>query len=62
MSAQIITPILSGAFLTFVGMETLFPYAALFVAAAFVTMLFVHHGDSKPEQKKDLLENLDIDD
>ncbi|MBQ9997273.1 MAG: MFS transporter, partial [Clostridia bacterium] len=62
MSAQIITPILSGAFLTFVGMETLFPYAAVFVAAAFVTMLFVRHGDSKPEQKKDLLESLDVDD
>ena len=62
MSAQIITPILSGVFLTFVGMETLFPYAAVFVAAAFVTMLFVRHGDSKPEQKKDLLESLDVDD
>ncbi len=62
MSAQIITPILSGAFLTFVGMETLFPYAAVFVGAAFVTMLFVRHGDSKPEQKKDLLESLDVDD
>ncbi|MBP3394842.1 MAG: MFS transporter, partial [Lentisphaeria bacterium] len=62
MSAQIITPILSGAFLTYIDMKTLFPYATFFVAAAFVTMLLVHHGDSKPEQKKDLLESLDADD
>ena len=62
MSAQIITPVLSGAFLTNVGMTTLFPYAAIFVAFAFVTMQFVKHGDSKPVQKKDMLENLDIDD
>lgn len=62
MSAQIITPVLSGAFLTNVGMTTLFPYAAIFVAFAFVTMQFVKHGDSKPAQKKDMLENLDIDD
>ena len=61
MSAQIITPILSGAFLTYVGMETLFPYAAIFAAAAFVTMLFVKHGDSLGE-KKDILEHLDVGD
>lgn len=47
MSAQIITPILSGAFLTYIGMNTLFPYAAIFVALSFVTMLFVMHGDSR---------------
>ncbi|MBQ4354034.1 MAG: MFS transporter [Clostridia bacterium] len=62
MTAQIVTPILSGAFLTFVGMRTLFPYAAIFVALAFVTMLFVRHGDSRPVRNKDLLENLDVDD
>ncbi len=62
MAAQIVTPILSGLFLTYVGMTTLFPYAALFVAAAFVTMLFVRHGDSKPAPKKSLLEHLDNDD
>ena len=61
MSAQIITPILSGAFLTYVGVETLFPYAAIFAAAAFVTMLFVKHGDSLGE-KKDILEHLDVGD
>ena len=61
MSAQIVTPILSGAFLTFGGMTTLFPYAAIFVAGAFVTMLFVKHGDSIGE-KKDILEHLDVGD
>lgn len=61
MSAQIITPILSGAFLTYGGMRTLFPYAAIFVAGSFVTMLFVRHGDSKGE-KKALLEHLDVGD
>lgn len=62
MAAQIVTPIFSGFFLTYIGMTTLFPYAAVFVSLAFVTMLFVKHGDSKPEDKKELLEMLDIDD
>lgn len=62
MSAQILTPILSGACLDFIGMRTLFPYAAIFVALAFVTMLFVLHGDSRPVTKRELLENLDVDD
>lgn len=62
MSAQIFTPIISGFFMTYIGMETLFPYAAICVAGAFVTMLMVKHGDVKPEKKGDLLENLDIDD
>ncbi len=61
MAAQIITPIISGAFLTYVGMTTLFPYAALFVAAAFLTMLAVKHGDVKPLPKKALIDNLDVD-
>jgi MFS family permease len=49
MSAQIVTPIISGALLDFVGYWTLFPYGTFFVLAAFVTMLFVKHGDNKPE-------------
>lgn len=61
MAAQIITPIFSGAFLTYIGMTTLFPYATIFVAGAFVTMLLVRHGDSKPTPKKELLEHLDVD-
>ena len=62
MSAQIITPILSGTFLTWGGMRTLFPYAAIFVAGAFFTMLAVKHGDSVGGTKKDLLEHLDVGD
>lgn len=48
MSAQIATPILSGALLQYVGYWTLFPYGTFFVAASFVTMLLVKHGDNKP--------------
>lgn len=62
MSAQILTPVLSGAFLTTVGMTTLFPYATIFVAGAAVTMSFVKHGDAKPQVKKSVLEQLDVDD
>ena len=54
MAAQTLTPYLSGLLMDGVGMVSLFPYATVFVALAFVTMLFVHHGDSKPEAKKGL--------
>ena len=60
MAAQTITPYLSGLLMDSAGMTTLFPYATVFVALAFVTMLFVHHGDSKPEAKRGL-EALDCD-
>lgn len=62
MSAQIVTPILSGVFIDNVGWHTLFPYAAIFVGLAFVTMFFVRHGDSKPTPKKSALESFDVDD
>lgn len=58
MAAQIVTPILSGALLEHVGYYTLFPYAAVFVALSFVTMLFVKHGDSKPVLPESKLEVL----
>ncbi len=48
MAAQILTPVLSGALLEHFSYRTLFPYAAAFSAIAFVTMLFVRHGDNKP--------------
>ena len=54
MSAQIITPVLSGMIMDRFGLTTLFPYAVIFVALAFVTMLFVHHGDSRPEARIDI--------
>ena len=62
MSAQIFTPILSGAFLQYVSYKTLFPYACVFTALAMVTMSMVRHGDNKPERKKTLLENFDVED
>ena len=63
MTAQIITPMLSGALMDMegVGMTILFPYAAVFVALAFVTMFFVKHGDAKVEVKQGL-EAFDTDD
>ena len=54
MSAQIMTPIVAGWLLEHVGYKTLFPYAAIFVFASFVTMGFVKHGDNKVEAKKGL--------
>ena len=63
MAAQVMTPIFSGFLMDKLGMTVLFPYAVLFVAAAFVTMLFVKHGDSRPVVKKGLeaLEDMDAD-
>ena len=62
MAAQVITPILSGFLLEHISYRTLFPYAVVFSVLAFCTMLFVKHGDSKPEKKKSMLENFDVDD
>ncbi len=61
MSAQTLTPMLSGFFMDTFGMRTLFPYAAIFVGLSFVTMLFVRHGDSRPVQNKPSIEALDVD-
>ena len=62
MAAQVVTPILSGFLLEYVSYRTLFPYAVVFSVAAFFTMTQVKHGDSKPVQKKDVLENFDVED
>ena len=45
------------------GMRVLFPYAAVFSALAFATMLLVQHGDSKPVAKRglDALGDMDAD-
>ena len=61
MAAQTVTPMLSGFLMDQLGMTVLFPYAAVFVALAFVTMLMVRHGDAKIIAKKGL-EALDIED
>lgn len=50
MSAQVITPILSGFFMD-IKFTSLFPYATVFVVGALFTMLFVKHGDSKPRPR-----------
>ena len=62
MSAQVITPILSGFLLEHVSYRVLFPYAVFFAALAFICMTQVKHGDAKPIQKKSLLENFDVED
>lgn len=62
MTAQIITPVLSGFLLENVSYRTLFPYAFGFSLLAFITMAQVHHGDARPDKKKEILENFDVDD
>lgn len=61
MSAQIATPIVAGWLLENISYKTLFPYAAIFVFASFITMCFVKHGDNKIEAKKGL-EAFDVED
>lgn len=62
MAAQIFTPILSGFLLENVSYRTLFPYAFAFSTLAFFTMWQVRHGDVRPDRKKSVLENFDVDD
>ena len=62
MSAQIFTPIASGLLIEHISYDTLFPYSIFFTVCAIVTMMLVKHGDVKPEAKKSLLENFDVDD
>ncbi|MCK5763378.1 MAG: MFS transporter, partial [Clostridiales bacterium] len=61
MSAQILTPILSGFLMDNFQRTILFPYAALFVLASFVTMFFVKHGDAQVVKKDSALESFDVD-
>lgn len=60
MAAQIVTPILSGILFDTIGYQILFPYAGFFVAISFVLVQFVHHGDSKLGDFKDVLLEEDI--
>lgn len=48
MAAQAVAPVLGGVFLDRIGMEAMFPFGFVAVAASFVTMFFVKHGDAKP--------------
>lgn len=61
MAAQTITPVVAGYLLSNVSYKALFPYSSIFVAFSFVTMLFVKHGDTRP-QKKGMLESFDVED
>ena len=62
MAAQIVAPILSGILFDLYDIRyVFFPFGTVFVALSFVTMCFVKHGDSKPEQRRGL-EALDIED
>ena len=45
MTAQIITPVLSGAVMEFIGYRYLFLYAFIFGVITLIPLLFVHHGD-----------------
>ena len=51
MAAQTLTPYFSGLMMDKFGLTALFPYSTVFVCIAFVTMIFVKHGDSKPQKK-----------
>ena len=62
MAAQVVTPVVDGYLMRNVSYTALFPYAAAFVAMSFATMLFVKHGDNKPEAKKGLDAFEDMDD
>ena len=54
MSAQIITPMLSGLLMDNMGMTVLFPYAAIFAGMALITMLMVRHGDANSTPEKSI--------
>lgn len=61
MAAQIVTPIVAGWLLGNIDYKCLFPYAAFFAFASFITMGCVRHGDNKVEAKRGL-EAFDVED
>ncbi len=61
MLAQVITPVIAGTLMKQISYRILFPYAALFVALSFVTMLFVRHGDVKAQPRRGLEAFEDMD-
>ena len=62
MLAQVVTPVLAGTLMKHISYRVLFPYAAIFAALSFVTMLFVRHGDVKAEAKRGIDAFEDMDD
>lgn len=59
MTAQILTPILAGLVMDYIGQRYLVPYSLVFACLAICTMAFVRHGNAKEvpstaiEEKKD---------
>jgi Na+/melibiose symporter-like transporter len=62
MAAQIVTPILSGYLMQYVGYVRLAPYAAGMVAISLITISMAKHGDSRPIPPKTRLEAYDAGD
>ncbi len=62
MSAQIVTPSIVGFLIDKFGMQVLFPYGCIFILLSFVTMVFVKHGDTRPEPPKVGAESFDVAD
>jgi len=58
MAAQVVTPIASGYLLQYAGYDTLFPYAAVFIALAIIPIALAKHGDSRPGKLPSKLEAL----
>lgn len=56
MAAQVVTPIVSGYLLQYVGYDTLFPYAAIFILLAILPISLTKYGDSKPGKPQSKLE------
>ncbi len=61
MAAQSLTPVISGWLLRGISYKALFPYAAICVSLALLTMKQVRHGDSIPGAKVSI-EAFDVDD
>ncbi len=62
MAAQIFTPVFSGFLLENISYRSLFPYSVIFSLLSLCTMIFVVHGDSKPQKKQSLIDNYDFED
>jgi MFS family permease len=56
MSAQIITPVLSGLLMDYsiLGRLILFPYATVFAIVALAILIFVRHGDTQKMSRDDI--------
>lgn len=55
MSAQAITPYFAGLFMDKISENSVFIYACVWIALSFIILLFVKHGDNKPEKREILL-------